>query len=93
MAKITLSPEEAREIIWEEHKDWKKIEESITGQRRWVTEMSGIFHHLPTNKYYEFNWEVGSTEVQECRPYEDNTEVEAVEVIQKEVVKKEWVYV
>ncbi len=49
-------------IIWEEHEDWNKLEENMVGQRRWVTEYSGIYQHLPSNKVYRFLYDVPSTE-------------------------------
>jgi hypothetical protein len=38
-----------------------------------------------------FNWSVGSTEQQDERPYEYKTEVEPIEVIEKEILVKQWV--
>ncbi len=91
MPIIALTPEEARDIVCRSSKDWRRAsDEEIVDQRRWVTVYSAVFKHLPTDKHYDFNWEQGSTEMQEQDPYEFDTVVTVHEVKLVEKIVKIW---
>ena len=89
---MKLTREQGREIVRNEHFDWIQVgEETITGQRRWVTEIEAIFKHAPTGKHYLFDWERGSTESQDdTEPFEYD-DPHPVEVELREVTKMEWI--
>ncbi len=91
---MKIPKEVAREIIYDDNDDWEKLDETeqIVDQRRWETVSEAVFHHIPTDKFYQVCWEQGSTEYQhhELFEYEDP---EFVEVEEKEVLIKKWVAV
>jgi len=91
MSKLILTPEEALSIVRDDHDDWKEIECNIVANSRWSIQKLGVFLHIPTQKYYEFGWSIGSTEMQNEEPYEYDKQVEVCEVVEKEVLRKEWV--
>ena len=80
---MKLSKGEAREIVWDESEDWETVLTIIDAKSRWSICKSGVFKHLPTNKFYELEWSEGATENQEERPFEytdpDPIEVRPVE--------------
>jgi len=93
MSKLILTPEEARRIVRDDHEDWNEVERQIVDSSRWSIHKDGIFLHIPTQKHYRFYWSVGATEIQCEEPYEYDEKVEVFEVVEKEVLKKEWVEV
>lgn len=59
--------------------DEEPIQEKIVDKRRWVTVYKRVFKH--EDKFYVTHYEVGNTECQDCRPYEDDPdEIECDEV-------------
>ena len=79
---MILTGLEARSIVYDDHNDWEIVKgtEEIVGQRRWVTERTAIYQHKPTGKYYRFDWDSGSTEMQESQPFEYEDEYVPIEV-------------
>ena len=55
----------------------KIISDKITGKRRWVDEHDIIFrlNDQPEDEAYWASYEIGSTESQDARPWEDEKEV------------------
>jgi len=88
---MKLTAEEAREIVWGDHEDWREVESTIIDQTRWEVIREGVFKHIPTDKHYSVCWGIGATEQQDTGPFEYEKEVEFEEVVQKEVVVKQWV--
>lgn len=90
---LTLPAKEARLIVWEEDEDWEKVQntEEITSNSRWSIFRTAIFRHIPSSKFYSFDWSSGATECQDEKPYEYEKEVKVTEVVEKEVVVKQWV--
>jgi len=88
--KIPLK--EATEIVYENHEDYKMIEEKIVDQRRWVTTWFGVFKNKVTGKHYQVCYDRGSTESQDSEPFYGE-EIEFEEVELKEVLVKQWVVV
>jgi hypothetical protein len=90
---MKLTAEEARAVIYEDTDDWSKLyeTETISNHSRWAVGVECVFQHLPTGKFYEFYWERGATEYQDQQPYEYEKFVEPIEVVEKEVVIKQWV--
>jgi hypothetical protein len=87
---MILSSEEAEKIIGCNHTDWERFYCSITDQSRWSTYYEAVFKNRKDNKFYMFNYEQGSTEMQECDPFYDD-EVEPVEVEKTEVLVTKFV--
>jgi hypothetical protein len=89
---MKLTAEEGRDLIYDDLDGWERVrgsEETHEGGR-WTTAHSAVFHHKPSGKHYELFWEQGATEQQEQSPFE-YSEPEPKEVVEKEVVTKEWV--
>lgn len=70
---------------------YNMVYEEITEQSRWYTYCTGVFRDPETEKYYEIDWQQGSTEDQECDVWGDEDEILATEVEYKEVVEWKWV--
>jgi hypothetical protein len=90
---MKLTGEEARDIIRGDSDDWEEVPNTVqtTGKSRWNVQYEGVFLHKPSNKYYEFYWQVGATEMQDEQPYEYVDYVEPTEVELQEVVVEKWV--
>lgn len=86
---MEISREEARNMVYEDHEDWVKIEEIPIKQSRWSVLYEGIFQHLPTGKFYQTSWRVGATEMQDESPFEYD-DPELTEVRQVEKLVKVW---
>lgn len=95
MSQLTITAEQAREIVYEDNEDWVKLynTEEITGKSRWSVHVQCVFKHTPSNKFYLFKWSRGATEYQEEKPYEYEKEVSVDEVVEKEVIVKQWTIV
>jgi len=89
---IKLSADDARNIIWDEHPDWKKVDnsEEVIDHSRWSVIYKAIFKNLKNNKFYSVGWSVGATEMQDELPFEYEKEVEFFEVHQVEKLIKVW---
>lgn len=83
-----------RDVVYRDHPDFEMVKgtQTIIDQTRWSTVEEAVFLHKPTGKYYELSWSHGSTESQDESPFEYG-DPEPVEVIEKEVLVKQWVYV
>ncbi len=92
MRKLTVPKDIAEQIVYEDHDDWEKIEETIVDQTRWNTHYEGIFRYIPTNRFYKIGYSKGSTECQDTDLFYKD-EVEFYEVELKEVVVKKWMVV
>ena len=92
--KITLTRDEALDVIWGESDAWETVEEREEGKAgRWTLAKSGIFRRKSDGCCFLLTWEVPATEAQEGGegPFEYEREVVAVEVVETEVVVKKWV--
>jgi hypothetical protein len=80
---MKLTKEEACNIICDFENDWETVSTSVDSNSRWSIHKSGVFKHLPTNKFYRLKWSEGATEYQDERPFEysdpDPIEVRPVE--------------
>ncbi len=90
---MKLTGEEARNVVHDDHEDWKPVAgtEETENHERWTVGYSGVFKHIPSGKFYSFYWTVGATESQDQCAYEYETEVEVVEVVLKLVQVEQWV--
>lgn len=82
---MQLTKEEGRDIVWNDHKDWKEVRREIVNHSRWSVGYVGVFLYKPSNKYYKLFWSIGATESQDERPFEyyDPKPVEVEKVIVK----------
>lgn len=67
------------------------VYEEIREQNRWSTYYTGVFRDPETEKYYEIDWERGSTEYQDPDIWGGEDEILATEVEYKEVLEWKWV--
>ena len=88
--KLMLMSEEARDIVWEDMEEWEQVEDKITGHSRWSIHHDAIHKRLSDGKHFAFYYQVGATEQQDERPYEDQEEVVVSEVERRQVQKWEW---
>ena len=87
---MKLTGDEAREIVWECNKDWEQIEYDLVDNNRWSLFYEGVFKHIPTGKYYKFEWSKGATEYQDEKPFQYTKEVIPVEVHSVEKTVQVW---
>lgn len=78
--KITLKPEEARDILYGDSLDYEVQSDTVTGNGRWSINHKLILKHNTSNKYYRVNYSIGATENQDERPWEYGKEVVLTEV-------------
>lgn len=76
---MKLTGDEARKIVSGCHRDWKQIEYELVDDSRWSLHYEAVFKHIPTEKYYQFEWSKELTEYQDEKPFQ----------YQKEVIPKE----
>lgn len=88
---MKLTGQEAQDVVYEDHEDWQVVETETVGNSRWSVHKESICIHVPTGEHYLFSYSVGATEYQEEHPFEYEKEVTPVKVVQKEVVRTEWV--
>ena len=92
--EMTVTKQQAQNIVWDDTDEWLKIQNNIVDTSRWSESHEGVYKHKPTNKYYEFGWSEGLTERQEEQPFEyDDDIITPQEVESKEVLKIIWVAV
>ena len=87
---MKLTGDEAREIVWECNEDWEQIEYELVDNNRWSLHYEGVFKHIPTEKYYKFEWSKGATEYQDEKPFQYTKEVIPVEVHSVEKTVQVW---
>ena len=89
---MKLTQEEGREIVQDDHEDWKIVEntKNIVDHRRWAVEYEAVFCHVPSGKHYKLAWEAGATENQDTDPFEFENPA-PIEVVQEEQTCKVWV--
>ena len=84
MAKLAKRPtwddeEEFFEELTEGDTFTPVTEESIYDQRRWVTCYEQVFKRVSDDTFWNFSWEIGSTEYQECCSQVEPVEVSRIE--------------
>ena len=92
---MILDVNDACEIIYDDHEDWEVVKgtEQITDHSRWAVAYSVVVKHIPSGKFYHFDYDVGATESQDmdCKGqfgYSDT--YEPIEVHQVEKTIKVW---
>ena len=81
---MNLTREEAQSIIYEDHEDFKVIEDKIVDTSRWSEQHDVIVKQLSTGKFFASYYAQGLTERQDESPYE-NDDPEFWEVFPKEI--------
>jgi len=69
---------------------WTAEEDRIIGNGRWSINHEIVFEDND-GKFYQTRYSVGSTEIQDERPWEYEDQVECVEVVKKPVTVMKWV--
>lgn len=91
---MKLTPDEARDVVFDCHEDWKCVDGPNTnGHSRWSVRYEGVYQHIPTNKHYLFEWSKGATESQDEQAFQYDKEVEPKLVERKAVTVMQWVEV
>jgi hypothetical protein len=91
---LTFTPNVARDIVKDCHPDFDTVSSTITDKSRWSYQLTDVFIHIPTGKYYTVSYSIGATELQDESPFEyENGLVTFQEVIEKEVLVKKWILV
>lgn len=88
--KLTLTAEEAKDIVLEDHADWNTIESNMLYHHKQIGSYKDIILHVPSGKHYCFEYDRGTGEWAEPEPYEYVKEVTVSEVEKVEVVTFEW---
>jgi hypothetical protein len=89
---MKLTPKEGRMVIGGDHEDWETVETECIEQQRWSVIYSGVFKHIPSDKYYNICWSTGATEQQDEQPFEyDAPELIEVRPVEKVVIAWEKV--
>lgn len=68
--KLEITPEDARELLWEESDLYKIVENEIIGNRRWSIDYQLVIKEIATGKYYMDTYSVGATESQDESAWE-----------------------
>lgn len=81
---LKLTPEEGRNIVWEDSADFKLVKKEIEDSSRWSIIYVAVFERLSDGKLFKTCYSIGATESQDERPFEYDgeaifTEVQAVE--------------
>lgn len=89
---MKFSKTDLQEMAWGESERFTKVKDEVDGNGRWSIYHSVIFKDTETGKHYSSSYSVGATECQDEKPYEyESDEIECCEVVEKEVVVKQWV--
>ncbi|MDP2692448.1 MAG: hypothetical protein Q8O88_02275 [bacterium] len=85
--KLTLTPEEAREILWGDDDRFEVVEDEIVGKRRWSVDHRIVIKRLSDGKFFADYYSRAITEIQDEQPWE-YTEPNFVEVfpVEKKIV-------
>jgi hypothetical protein len=68
--KLTLTAEEGRSIVYDDHDDFELISSEISDTSRWSIFYENIYKRISDGKFFKTNYSVGATECQDERPYE-----------------------
>ncbi len=79
---LTLTKEEAREVIWEDHDDFDLVRDDLVDTSRWSEIHDVVIKRLSDGKFFMDSYSVGATEMQDESPWEysDPNFVEVVPV-------------
>ena len=68
--KLTLTKEQARQIIWGDTDDFTEIKNEVVDNTRWSIIHDIVVQRKSDGKYFTDTYRVGATESQDERPYE-----------------------
>lgn len=84
---MTFTEKEAREIVYDDHADYKVLKSDIYGTSRWAIYYRVIVQQISTGKYFRTNYSRGATEHQDHMPYEyDEPILIEVEPFEKTII-------
>ena len=70
---LKFDAQEAREIIANDHTDFKVVQSTLLSHSRWSLHYETIVQRFSDGKYFSTCYQVGATEQQDERPYEYET--------------------
>ncbi len=90
--KLTLTKDQALDIISDDDENFEVVSDEITGKRRWADEHEVIIKRLSDGKFFKDCYSTGSTENCYERPweYDDPTFSEVFAVEKTIVVYGDW---
>lgn len=68
--QLTLTGEEGRRIIYEDHEDFELVTSEIVDNSRWSILYEDVYQRLSDKKFFKTTYRKGATELQDERPYE-----------------------
>lgn len=71
--KLNYTPEEAREIIQDDHMNFRVISHELLSHSRWSLHYQTIVQRFADDKFFATTYSKGSTEQQDERPYENES--------------------
>ena len=81
--QFILDTDDAREVVYGDHPDFKTIENEMIDSSRWSLHYKIVVQRLSDSKYFSSAYSKGATEMQDERPYDNEhavfTEVFPVE--------------
>jgi len=86
---LKLTSEEARNIIYNQNKDYKEIKVEIYEKNRWLIYFEKIMQRISDNKFFSFCYSEGSGWQGEKNAYEGEDFIEAKEVFEKRITTYE----
>lgn len=69
------------------------IEDEVVDTTRWTLIREIVFQLPETGQFFLTQYSVGATESQYTKPWDEMDEVDCFEVVEKEVITKNWVRV
>ncbi len=91
MPKLTVTEQEARDILWEENEDFETVsDEVVDTSYRWSEIHSVVFKRLSDKTYWETTYSAAKTEQQDETPFEYDKTVDLYQVEQVEVKVMVW---
>ena len=87
---MKTTPQDASDIVYDDHPDFETIEDKIIDTTRWDIVSTIVILEKATGKFFTVDYRTGATECQDTRPFDDMSEVDWQEV--KPVEKMITVY-
>ncbi len=67
---LTLTGEEGKRIVFEDHEDFRVVYDNIDGQSRWSITHEIVVKRVSDGKFFMSYYSTGATESQDESPYE-----------------------
>lgn len=67
---LRLTPDEGRNVVWNDHDDFETVKTEIVDVTRWSLIYENIYKQKSSGKFFKTSYSVGATEDQDEPPYE-----------------------